>query len=264
MLVKDSLCHEFCTGVPWEHLYADDLAHQWHLECPQEGTSVLSFVVVSATSPLSNCSTSCESTRVGITKCLVADSNYVCVRCNGKAWPSKAQLWLQWISMVSCLMWRLLSANWVTCVWTVRMTLLPKFVWPGEGSENSWLSLSPDTFHLRYAARCKKPYFAQACPMVTEHGTPLTCSSSTTRIMPWSAQSVASKPETKHFQLHCYSNWEFGDITAVLHSRQLRWYGNVQRTTSRIKTVTDFPIPARGRGRPRKTWSEFVKIGVSN
>ena len=41
------------------------------------------------------------------------------------------------------------------------------------------------------------------------------------------------------------------------------WYGHVQRATSYIKSVTDLAIPgARGRGRPRNTWSECVKNDV--
>ena len=33
------------------------------------------------------------------------------------------------------------------------------------------------------------------------------------------------------------------DITVVLRSRWLRWYGHVQHATSCIKSVTDLPIP---------------------
>ena len=45
-----------------------------------------------------------------------------------------------------------------------------------------------------------------------------------------------------------------------LVSRQLRWYGHLQRARSCIKSVTDLPLPIRtGKGRPRKTWSECVK-----
>ena len=55
------------------------------------------------------------------------------------------------------------------------------------------------------------------------------------------------------------------DITAVLRSGRLRWYGHVQRAMSRIKSVTDLPLPGpRGKGRPRKTWSECVKTDISD
>ena len=44
------------------------------------------------------------------------------------------------------------------------------------------------------------------------------------------------------------------DITAVLRSRQLRWYGHVQGATSSMRSVTDLEIPSTiGWGRPRKT-----------
>ena len=39
-----------------------------------------------------------------------------------------------------------------------------------------------------------------------------------------------------------------------------RWYGHVQHSTSCINKVTGLVIPGdRGRGRPRKTWSECVR-----
>ena len=54
------------------------------------------------------------------------------------------------------------------------------------------------------------------------------------------------------------------DIMAALNSRQLRWFGNVQRVKSCIKSVTDILLPGpRGKGKPRKTWSECIKTGIS-
>ena len=48
------------------------------------------------------------------------------------------------------------------------------------------------------------------------------------------------------------------DITAVLRSGRLRWYGHVQSGTSCIKSVTDLPLPCpRGKGRPRKTCQDW-------
>ena len=50
------------------------------------------------------------------------------------------------------------------------------------------------------------------------------------------------------------------DITSVLRCRQFRCYGQVQRATSCIKSITNFPLPStRKKGRPQKTWSECVK-----
>ena len=54
------------------------------------------------------------------------------------------------------------------------------------------------------------------------------------------------------------------DVTPVLRSRRLRWYGHEHRVTSCIKFVTNLAIPdTKGRWRPRKTWSECVKDDVS-
>ena len=54
------------------------------------------------------------------------------------------------------------------------------------------------------------------------------------------------------------------DVTAVLRCGRLRWYEHVQCAMSCMKSVTDLPLPLpRGKGRPRKTWSERVKTDIS-
>ena len=51
------------------------------------------------------------------------------------------------------------------------------------------------------------------------------------------------------------------DITLVLHSQRLRWYGHGQQATSSTKSITNFQIfSTRKKGRPRKTWSECVRL----
>ena len=53
------------------------------------------------------------------------------------------------------------------------------------------------------------------------------------------------------------------EITSVLRTRRLRWYGHVQRASTYINTITQLLVPGnRGRGRPRKTWSECVKNDI--
>ena len=53
------------------------------------------------------------------------------------------------------------------------------------------------------------------------------------------------------------------EVTAVLRSRRLRWYGHVARSSSCINSITSMTIPsARRRGRPKTTWSECVKTGM--
>ena len=53
------------------------------------------------------------------------------------------------------------------------------------------------------------------------------------------------------------------DITIILPSGRLRWYGHTQRAPSCIKSVTDIPLPVpRGTGRPREIWSECVKTDI--
>ena len=54
------------------------------------------------------------------------------------------------------------------------------------------------------------------------------------------------------------------EITAVLCTRRLRWYGHIQRATSCINSITRLGLPGtRNRGRPRKTWSACVRNDVT-
>jgi len=53
---------------------------------------------------------------------------------------------------------------------------------------------------------------------------------------------------------------DLDEITAVVRTRRLRWYGHVQRATSCISSITRLGLPGtRDRGRPRKTWSARVR-----
>ena len=53
------------------------------------------------------------------------------------------------------------------------------------------------------------------------------------------------------------------EITSVLRTRRLRWYGHVQRATSCINSISQMTVPgSRVRGRPRKTWTECVKKDI--
>jgi len=53
---------------------------------------------------------------------------------------------------------------------------------------------------------------------------------------------------------------DLDEITAVLRTRRLKWYGHVQRATSCINSIMRLGLPGtRDRGRPRKTWSACVR-----
>ena len=53
-------------------------------------------------------------------------------------------------------------------------------------------------------------------------------------------------------------------IEECCHLRRLRWYEHVRRASCCINQVSNLVIPGpRGRGRPRKTWSECVKNDLS-
>ena len=52
-------------------------------------------------------------------------------------------------------------------------------------------------------------------------------------------------------------------VTAALHTRRLRWYGHVARSSSCINSITSMTIPrARRKGRLKKTWSECVNADM--
>ena len=59
---------------------------------------------------------------------------------------------------------------------------------------------------------------------------------------------------------------DLDEITDLLRTRRLRWYGHVQRATSCINSITRLELPGtRERGRPRKTWSwsAFVRNDIT-
>ena len=53
---------------------------------------------------------------------------------------------------------------------------------------------------------------------------------------------------------------QLDDLTKVLRTRRLRWHGHVERNDGWLKKVQDVKPQSgnRGRGRPKKTWSEVI------
>ena len=52
-------------------------------------------------------------------------------------------------------------------------------------------------------------------------------------------------------------------VTAALRTSHLRWPGQVSRSSSFTNSITSMTIPsARGRGRPKKTWSVCVQADM--
>ena len=57
-----------------------------------------------------------------------------------------------------------------------------------------------------------------------------------------------------------YGKLGIHEVTASLRARRLRWYGHVERATSCTNSITKLAIPGtRGKGRPRKSWSDCVR-----
>ena len=60
-----------------------------------------------------------------------------------------------------------------------------------------------------------------------------------------------------------YSKLGFREVAVALRTKRLRWYGHDARASSWANSIASIAIPVpRGRGRPRKSWSECVKADV--
>ena len=184
-------------------------------------TPVISAAVVSTATASSAHSTNSGSTNgAGSLVTLLADPNYVCLRCNVLAH------WRQ-------------ASEWNGCqlhhAWCRSHFLLPRWyavpfpadvAWPEENLGNSCLFSPSGASHLRYAARCLQPASTRLClspaaaPPQWPHHDPLDL---------WH-----QKPRQNFLS---FTKLGFQG-TAFLRSRWLRWYGHVQRTLSSIKCVS--------------------------
>ena len=60
-----------------------------------------------------------------------------------------------------------------------------------------------------------------------------------------------------------YTKLWIQEVVVALRTKHLIWYGHVARVSSWTKSITSIAIPGpRGRGRPRKSWSEYIKADV--
>ena len=60
-----------------------------------------------------------------------------------------------------------------------------------------------------------------------------------------------------------YTKLGIQEVAVALRTKRLRWYGHVAHASSWTNSITSIAIPGpRGRGRPRKSWSECVKADV--
>ena len=60
-----------------------------------------------------------------------------------------------------------------------------------------------------------------------------------------------------------YTKLGIQEVAVVLRPKCLRWYGHVVLASSWTNSITSIAISGpRGRGRPRKSWSECVKADV--
>ena len=61
-----------------------------------------------------------------------------------------------------------------------------------------------------------------------------------------------------------YTKLGIQEVAVALRTKRLRWYGHVARASTWTNLITGIAIPGpRGRGRPRKSWSEWVKVDIN-
>ena len=61
-----------------------------------------------------------------------------------------------------------------------------------------------------------------------------------------------------------YTKLGIQEVAVALRTKRLRWYGQFARASSWTNLIISIAIPGpRGRGRPRKSWSECVKANVN-
>ena len=60
-----------------------------------------------------------------------------------------------------------------------------------------------------------------------------------------------------------YTKLGIQEVAVALRTKRLRWYGHATHASSWTISITSISIPGpKGRGRPRKSWSECVKADV--
>ena len=308
ILVLEALSREFRTGVPWELLYADDLAviaeslnecidklKAWKDGMESRGLRVnmkktklmisgpgLNLLRDSGSHPCAVCRTGVGVNSIQCCRCklwvhkkccgikgkISPNPDYVCPRCCGIARPIDGRPATQvevdgtqlGVEASFCYLGDMLSA--------------------GGGCE------------LAIATRCCTAWgkFKKLLPILTSRHVSLKARGSVfnacvrSAMLHGSETWAPSAPDLQRLRrndramvrwicgvkLHdetpidaLYAKLGIQDVTDALCSRRLRWYGHVTRATSCINTVMDLSLPGhRGRGRPRKTWSECVRADL--
>ena len=309
VLVLEALSREFRTGVPWELLYADDLAviadsleecitklKAWKDGMESKGLRVnmkktklmisgpgLDLLRDSSAFPCAVCrsgvgvnSIECSQCKLwvhkkcsGIKGRLTANPDYVCPRCLDQARP--------------------IDGRPVTQV-DVDGTLLDveaSFCYLGD------MLCAGGGCALAIITRCCTAWgkFKKLLPILTSKHVSLTTRGKVynacvrSALLHGSETWAPSAPDLQRLRRNdrsmirwicgvkphdevsidtLYAKLGIQEVTAALRTRRLRWFGHVVRATSCTNSVMSIAIPgSRGRGRPRKSWSECVKADVN-
>ena len=71
------------------------------------------------------------------------------------------------------------------------------------------------------------------------------------------------KPHDEVSMETLYTKLGVQEVAVALRTKHLRWYGHAAHACSWTNSITSIATPGpRGRGRPRKSWSECVKADV--
>ena len=292
IIVLEALSREFCSGVPWEDLYADDLVIiaesleecirrllTWKEAMEKKGlrvnagkTKIRSAVrdwtscrVLYGTGPPAGCKHWVHKKCSGL-KRLKKDPDYRCTRCQGTARPldgrpqKEVQVGPDKLEVVAsfCYLGDILSAaggselSTTTCV---------KTAW------KKFKDLLPALF--------TPPLFQNRWPCVQ-----LLCAE---RNAPWQRDLAIDKPNFQRLQRNDRAKIRqicnvrpqdivttrsnellvqlgIEDLDLILKERRLRWYGHVEHSNGAVKTAFDIQVDGkRGPGRPKMTWKQLTE-----
>ena len=166
---------------------------------------------------------------------------------------STADQWLKWMSTAPCLMWRPLSATWVTCCAQVgvgTVPLPPNIAWPGESWVNSCLCSPPATYtayiHLAMLHDSETQGPNASYPdlqWLHRNDCLIICWICGTKY--WDETTLASLLQKLGTE----------DIAAVLRSWHFRWSGHVQHA------IVLYQIHHRLHNSPKGGWvSEWLSL----
>ena len=309
ILVLEALSRQFRTGVPWELLYADDLAiiadsldeciaklKAWKAGMEEKGLRVnmkkTKFMVTgpgldllrdSGGFPCAVCRTGVGVNSIQCSQCklwvhkkcsgirgkLMHDPGYTCPRCLGHARPIDGRPVSQVevdgslldVEASFCYLGDMLCAG-----GGCRLAIITRccIAW------GKFKKLLPILTSKHVSLTTRGRVFDACVRSAMLHGSESWAPTATDlqrlkrndrSMIRW---ILGIKPDHEIATDTLCAKLGIQEVTEALRTKRLRWYGHAARSSSCINTVMNLKIPClRGRGRPRKSWSECVKTDMT-